>query len=168
VRGERSRWLASVLAGHGWDAAAPPLDEGALQPEADGVTRVDFRIAGGSLETRWGEFDRRWSMIAIDAPAPPLQPAHERMLESWRRSDAAAVAALFPAGYEDRMETYLDRASEKRGWSRLPKIEDVSVEHVSDGDEIVTLRVRDATIVAKWSFRGDGTWGLRALQIYDD
>lgn len=165
VRAQETKWLAGVIGEYGWGDELPRLQGGERRPGSEAVW-VDYELDGIPLSTHWRLGDRVWTLLRIDLPIPPFEPAFERLLAAWDRSDARAIAALFGADHEERMLESLENSVELRNWHPFPEVLDTAVaERVEDGKTVATLSLEGGDVRTTWLFEGDGRWSLHKLEL---
>jgi hypothetical protein len=164
VKEQKTAWLERVAEGHGWGDSLPQLGEGRMDHTADRAS-VHYQLADLALTVDWKLDGRDWQLVRLELPDPPLDPALERFLAAWQSSDLKAIAAFFPAGYEERTEESLVRASANRNWDVLPEVLETETGDSPEGEVVVTLRLEEGEVTTKWLFRLDGSWRLQALQL---
>ena len=164
IRERKSLWLAGMAEGHGFGASWPQLDGG---QHREGVDRIwaDYELADLTLSTCWALDGQRWSLIQIELPTPPLEPAIDSFRRAWNNSDAEAIAAFFPPDYRERMRESIESSALRRDWIRFPKILATDISAPPEGEVVVTMTVGDGEVTTKWLFRSDGRWGLQALKL---
>jgi len=156
--------LAGMSEGNGWGSSLPRLADGSRQEGEDGV-RLDYDVGGRTLSTRWAQHGQKWLLLQVEPPIPPLESALDPFRAAWKRSDAAAIAALFPDEHVERMRASIKSSIERRGWNPLPEIQGTERIDRSEVEVEVVLTVADGKLTTKWSFRNDGRWHLHGLQF---
>ncbi len=164
VRGTVSARVAAIVEGHGWRYAMPKLANGRSRSDGDSVW-IDYQTEAGVVQTRWVLRSQDWYATALELPQPPLEPVLQRFYSAWRDSDVAAIAALVPPTYQQRMHESIERALERRDWQRLPEILTTQRGTAPDGEVAIALSVAGGTIDTKWRYRVDGRWGLQSIQF---
>lgn len=162
VRDRESAWLTGALQGHGWSDALPVLQKPRQQDEVGGK-RVDYVVADQSMSAEWWKTGVEWKLARLEIPMPPLEPALERFLKSWRASHVEGLASFFSEENRASMQEKLEGAFQRRLWSTLPPIGSIDVGEHQDGQTLVVLSLESGDITTKWHLRDDASWGVHGI-----
>lgn len=164
IRARQSVWLAGVTGEYAWTDSLPRLNGGQRRQDDDDVW-VDYELGDLRMSTSWALDGRKWVLIGIELPQPPIEAALERFRRAWRSSDPKAIAAFFPADYQERMRGSIETAVDRRGWTSFPPILETRLDESDEKGVPVTLSLEGGELTTRWLFRGDGRWGLQSLKF---
>jgi len=164
VRAVEAARLAGRVAGHGWGEAPPRLTGGAMREEGASA-QVDYELGGVGMRVSWQRVEQRWSLVRVELPVPPLEPALEDFVQAWRDSDPKAIAALFAADVRAEMLASIESAVASRGWDSFPEVRSTEVSDDAGGKTTAVLRLEKGEVTAQWHFHPSGAWRLHGLRF---
>lgn len=151
----RSR-LDTVAAARGWSRLPTPTAFSTA--ERDGRTSLVVIQLGdaGEVSTTWSldPIQRRWWMIDLELPTPPLGDLSERFRSAWSSSAPAALLPFFRDETAEKMNALVEREAAKRAWEPRPALGPASV--MLSATRIGALEashaVGDEVLRVRWSF----------------
>ena len=164
VHAQESARLLGLAEGHGLPSDLPALRERQVRREEE-QSWVDYKVGTMDVSAHWVLNDRRWNLVRIEIPLPPIEPVFEEFLDAWRRSDPEALVAFYSADNRESMLESIQDSIRERGWDTFPNIQDTDVSAVVEEEVVATLKLDRGKATTRWHMRPDGTWGLRSLKL---